>query len=139
MSYVQFTDYFTQDYPTLLALKERLYEQINIINNFKRLNYNPYLQTYKSSWKNTQISVRGTTIIHNFHHYHDVRIFKIPRLTHLMSHYQENLLKIYCINSLKKKSQSITKPYKPCTFLQIPSPNLYLPSSFMKRVSFLLN
>ena len=36
----------------MLALRESLHEQVNIIDNFKRSNHNPYSQTYNFSWRN---------------------------------------------------------------------------------------
>ena len=42
----------TQDCPTLPALRESLHEQLNVIDNFKRPNLNPYSQTYNSGWRN---------------------------------------------------------------------------------------
>ena len=45
-------DHSTQDCPTLPTLRESLHEQLNVIDNFKRSNLNPYSQTYNSSWWN---------------------------------------------------------------------------------------
>ena len=46
------TDHSTQDCPTLPALRESLHEQVNVVDNFKRPNPNPYSQTYNSGWRN---------------------------------------------------------------------------------------
>ena len=46
------TDHSTQDCPTLPALRESLHKQINVVDNFKRPNPNPYSQTDNSGWKN---------------------------------------------------------------------------------------
>ena len=43
-------DHFTQDCPTLPALKKCLHEQANAINTFNKPN--PYSQTYNSDWRN---------------------------------------------------------------------------------------
>ena len=40
------------DCPTLPALRESLDEQVNVVDNFKRANPNPYSQTYNSGWRN---------------------------------------------------------------------------------------
>ena len=62
----------------------------------------------------TQISVGEMTIMHNLHNYlPHIRIFKISRVTHLMSHHQEKLLKIHRVHLLKNKSLSITEQCKP--------------------------
>ena len=47
-----FIDYSTQDCPTLPALRESLYDQVNVIDNFKRPDLNPYSQTYNPGWRN---------------------------------------------------------------------------------------
>ncbi|KAH9658293.1 hypothetical protein KPL70_023432 [Citrus sinensis] len=46
------TDHYTQDSPTLPALRESLHEQVNVVDNFKRPNPNPYSQTYNFGWRN---------------------------------------------------------------------------------------
>ena len=46
------TDHSMQDCPTLSALRESLHEQVNVVDNFKRPNPNPYSQTYNSGWRN---------------------------------------------------------------------------------------
>ena len=46
------TNHSTQDCPTLLALRESLHEQVNVVDNFKMSNLNPYSQTYNSSLRN---------------------------------------------------------------------------------------
>ena len=46
------TDHSTQDCPTLPALRESLHVQVNIVDNFKKPNLNPYSQTYNSGWRN---------------------------------------------------------------------------------------
>ena len=43
-------DHFTQDCPTLPALKECLHDQVNAINTFNNLN--SYSQAYNPSWRN---------------------------------------------------------------------------------------
>ncbi|KAK9208748.1 hypothetical protein WN944_001108 [Citrus x changshan-huyou] len=43
-------DHFTQDCPTLPALKECLHDQANAINTFNKPN--PYSQTYNPGWRN---------------------------------------------------------------------------------------
>ena len=43
-------DHFTQECPTLPALKECLNDQANVINTFNKPN--PYSQTYNPGWKN---------------------------------------------------------------------------------------
>ena len=47
-----FTDHSTQDCSTLPALRESLHKQVNVVDNFKKPNSNPYSQTYNSGWKN---------------------------------------------------------------------------------------
>ena len=41
-----------QDWPTLPALRESLHEQANVIQNFEKVNPNPYSQTYNFGWRN---------------------------------------------------------------------------------------
>ena len=45
-------DHSTNDCPNLPAFKERLHEQANVLNTFKRPNHNPYSQTYNPGWRN---------------------------------------------------------------------------------------
>ena len=42
------TNHSMQDCPMLPALRESLHEQVNVVDNFKRPNPNPYSQTYNS-------------------------------------------------------------------------------------------
>ncbi|XP_073024280.1 uncharacterized protein [Primulina eburnea] len=46
------SDHFTKDCPTLPSFKECLHEQANVLNNFKRPNFEPFSQSYNPGWRN---------------------------------------------------------------------------------------
>ncbi|XP_073014521.1 uncharacterized protein [Primulina eburnea] len=46
------SDHFTKDCPTLPSFKECLHEQANVLNNFKRPNFEPFSQNYNPGWRN---------------------------------------------------------------------------------------
>jgi hypothetical protein len=48
----EMNEHSTNDCPTLPSFKECLHEQANALNNFQRLNHNPYSQTYNLGWRN---------------------------------------------------------------------------------------
>jgi hypothetical protein len=48
----EINEHSTNDCPTLPSFKECLHEQANALNNFQRLNHNPYSQTYNPGWRN---------------------------------------------------------------------------------------
>ncbi|XP_073307370.1 uncharacterized protein [Primulina huaijiensis] len=46
------SDHSTKDCPTLPSFKECLQEQANVLNNFKRPNFEPFSQNYNPGWRN---------------------------------------------------------------------------------------
>ena len=45
-------DHSTKDCPTLPSFKECLHEQVNVLNTFKKPNFDPHSQNYNPGWRN---------------------------------------------------------------------------------------
>ena len=109
-----FIDHYTQDCPTLPALKESLYEQVNVVDNFKRPNPNPYSQSYNFGRRNhPNFSWRNDNHAQPSQPVPPRQIFQNPQSYPPYVPQQEKLWKTHCIRLLKNKSRSITKRCKP--------------------------
>jgi hypothetical protein len=100
-------EHSTNDCPTLPSFRECLHEQAHALNSFQRPNHNPYSQTHNPGWRNhpnfswksdAQTSQPPFQAHHNFKILMDMHF--------LMLHLQEEILRKYCMHSLKSKRQS---------------------------------
>jgi hypothetical protein len=102
-------EHLTNDCPTLPSFKECLYEQAHALNSFQMPNHNHTRKHTTLVGEITQISIgRVITIMHKLHSYrfkHTI-ISKILMDMHLlMLHLLDEILRKYCMYSLKSRRQ----------------------------------